>query len=95
MTDDYQALVWAHGDEDDEPLVIDFDQYDDVRGVARTACDKFWSDHDGYEWMSGGCKLTIDMRGHRHVVDVSVDFEPSWWPGVESSGPIPNPGDPA
>jgi hypothetical protein len=86
-----EAHVWPYGDEDDDPIVVQVTRFDSASDAARTACKTFWTEYDGHEWMTNGSALTVDMRGERHKVCVSVDFEPSFYAWVESHEPIEPP----
>ena len=53
----------------------------DVQDAVTEACDKLWSDNDGWEWMRDGCTLySVDPTGTilKHEIG-PPDFTPEFY----------------
>lgn len=67
--------------EGDDTLAFSVDHAFDRADAVNAACDHFWSNNDGWEWMRDGCTLYSVSDGgviFKHEVG-SPDFTPNFY----------------
>jgi hypothetical protein len=74
------AKVWPEGDTD---CVVDVDNpWGDPSDAAQAACEVFWSEHDGWEWLKTEAVLFVEQDGTITRHSISVDFSPSFYASI-------------